>query len=48
MAMIKEIQHRVSILPSDFDKDIWALNTQSGVLDLKHGTLQGHSHEQYL
>lgn len=47
-AMIKEVQHRVSILPSDFDQDIWSLNTQSGILDLKQGTLSEHSYAQFM
>ena len=47
-ALVKEVQHRVSILPSDFDKDIWALNTKSGVLDLRSGQLSNHHYSQYL
>lgn len=47
-ALVKEVQHRVSILPSDFDRDIWALNTKSGVLDLRSGQLSDHHYSQYL
>lgn len=47
-AMIREIQHRLASLPSDFDKDIWHLNTQNGVLDLKSGQLEEHSSNRML
>lgn len=47
-AMIKEMEHRVSILPAQFDRDIWSLNVQNGVLNLRNGDLKEHNAELYL
>ena len=44
--MLTEIEHRVSILPSDFDKDKTFLNTQNGYLDLITGELHEHEAEK--
>ena len=46
--MIKESEHRLSILPHEFDQRTDAFNCLNGVLDLKTGTLHEHKYEQYL
>lgn len=46
-AMLKEAQHHVPIVPAQMDKYKMVLNTPSGVLDLKSGTLSEHKPEAY-
>lgn len=46
--MIKESEHRLSILPSDFDRRTDAFNCLNGVLDLKTGMLHEHKYDQFL
>lgn len=46
-AMLKEAQHHVPVLPSQMDKHKMQLNTPSGILDLKSGTLSEHKPEAY-
>lgn len=46
--MIKEAEHRLSILPSEFDKAKSAFNTTSGVLNLRDGKLHPHQADTYL
>lgn len=41
--MIKEAEHKMSILPGDFDKDIRLFNVMNGYLNLKSGELKDHS-----
>lgn len=46
-AMLSEVQHHVPILPHQMDKYRMALNTPSGVLNLKTGELNAHKPEYY-
>lgn len=46
-AMLSESQHHVPILPNHMDKYRMALNTPSGVLNLKTGKLTEHKAEYY-
>lgn len=46
--MIKESEHRLSILPGEFDKVKEHFNAFNGVVNLRNGELFNHSHEQYL
>lgn len=46
--MVKEVEHRLAILPSDMDKSKEIFNTFNGVLDLKTGKLMPHDSKQYL
>ena len=48
VALLKEAQHRMSILPSDFDTDKMLLNTLSGVLHLKEGKLYPHGCDSFI
>lgn len=44
-AMIEGAKHidGIPVIPTDFDKDVWLINLQNGVLDLKSGKLHPHS-----
>jgi len=46
--MIKESEHRLSILPGEFDKDKDIFNCMNGVINLRDGKLIEHNHEKYL
>lgn len=46
-AMLNEAQHYVPILPAQMDKHRMALNTPSGVVNLKTGELTEHKPEYY-
>lgn len=46
--MMKESEHRLAILPSDFDKDKDVFNVMNGVISLRDGKLFEHHHEKYL
>jgi len=46
-AMLTEAQHHVPILPGQMDKYRMALNTPSGVINLKTGDLKEHKPEYY-
>ena len=46
--MIKESEHRLSILPHELDRRTDAFNCANGVLDLKTGILHPHKPEQYM
>jgi len=46
--IIKESEHRLSVLPHEFDRRTDAFNCSNGVLDLKTGELHPHMWEQYL
>ena len=46
-AMLSEVQHHVPILPAQMDKYRMALNTPSGVLNLKTGKLGAHKAEYF-
>lgn len=46
-AMLCEVQHHVPLLPSQMDRYRMALNTPSGVIDLKTGALSEHKPELY-
>lgn len=46
-AMLSEVQHHVPILPAQMDKYRMALNTPSGIIDLRTGDLSEHDPEKY-
>lgn len=46
-AMLAEVQHHLPVLPSQLDKYRMALNTPSGVVNLKTGELREHKPEYY-
>lgn len=46
--MIKESEHRLSILPHEFDKVKEYFNCINGVINLRNGEIFEHHHEQYL
>lgn len=46
--MIKESEHRLSVLPGEFDKIKEHFNTFNGVVNLRNGKLDNHSYDQYL
>ena len=46
--MIKESEHRLSILPSEFDRVKEHFNCMNGVVNLRNGQIFEHKHEQYL
>lgn len=46
-AMLSEVQHHVPILPAQMDKYRMALNTPSGILNLKTGKLGAHKAEYF-
>lgn len=46
-AMLSEVQHHVPILPNQMDRYRMALNTPSGVINLKNGKLSEHKAEYY-
>ena len=46
--MIKESEHRLAILPSEFDRNKDKFNVMNGVINLRNGELEEHNHEQYL
>lgn len=41
-SMLNEVQHHVPILPAQMDKEKMLLNTPSGLVDLKSGTMSEH------
>lgn len=47
-AMKKELQHKVPIVLGQFDRDKYALNTPSGIIDLKAGKILPHDIEKYI
>ena len=47
-AMLKESEHRVPILPENFDKQKHFLNTPNGIINLKTGELQAHDKKHYI
>ncbi len=48
MAMVKETQHHLPVLPSQLDRHKMALNTPSGVISLKDGQIYEHKAEWYI
>ncbi|MCR2045512.1 phage/plasmid primase, P4 family [Anaerosalibacter massiliensis] len=46
--MLKESEHRLPILPGEFDKRKDIFNCMNGVVSLKNGKLYAHNHKQYL
>jgi putative DNA primase/helicase len=38
---------RVVVLPDDFDRDLWLLNTPAGAVDLKTGEIREHRRDDY-
>ena len=47
-AMKKELQHKVPIVPNQFDRDKYVMNTPSGIIDLKSGSVIPHDIEKYI
>ena len=47
-AMLAEAEHLSPVLPEDFDRHDYALNTPSGVVDLTNGEILPHDLEQML
>lgn len=47
-AMIALARSELSMLPEQFDEDLWLFNCLNGTLDLKTGAMQPHSREDYL
>lgn len=47
-AMKKELQHKVPVVPGQFDRDKYALNTPDGIIDLRSGKLTSHNIEKYI
>ncbi|NBI05784.1 phage/plasmid primase, P4 family [Senegalia massiliensis] len=46
--MIKESEHRLSILPREFDKKKDIFNVMNGVVSLRDASLSNHRHDQHL
>ena len=46
--MLKESEHRLPILPDEFDKRKDVFNCMNGVIDLRNGKLIDHSYDQFL
>lgn len=46
--MLDEVQHHVPVMPIQLDRFKMALNTPSGVINLKNGKIKPHSPEFYL
>ncbi|MBS4538194.1 hypothetical protein GOQ27_06950 [Clostridium sp. D2Q-11] len=46
--MIKESEHRLSILPKEFDKKKDIFNVMNGVISLRDGSISEHDHSQHL
>jgi putative DNA primase/helicase len=46
--MLKESEHRLSILPDEFNRKKDVFNCMNGIISLRNGELSNHSYEQYL
>lgn len=46
--MLKESEHRLPILPDEFDKRKDVFNCMNGVINLRNGELMEHSYDQFL
>lgn len=46
-AMLAEVQHHVPVMPNQLDKHKMALNTPSGVIDLRSGEVKPHDPAHY-
>lgn len=46
-AMLSEVEHHVPILPLQMDRYKMALNTPSGIINLKNGEVRSHNAEYY-
>lgn len=46
-AMLSEAEHHIPVLPAQMDKYRMALNTPSGIINLKNGEVREHSNEYY-
>lgn len=46
--MLKISRHKLSIKPTDIDKDNYLFNVQNGTLDLKKCTFRPHNHKDYI
>jgi putative DNA primase/helicase len=47
-AMIRETEHHVAVLPSQFDTHKGVINTESGLVDLRDGSEAPHDPKQYI
>ena len=46
-AMLSEVEHHIPILPMQMDRYKMALNTPSGIINLKNGDVKAHNPEYY-
>lgn len=46
-AMLNEVEHHIPVLPAQMDKYRMALNTPSGIINLKNGEMRAHNPEYY-
>lgn len=46
-AMLNEVEHHIPVLPAQMDKYRMALNTPSGIINLKNGEVRAHNPEYY-
>lgn len=46
-AMLSEAEHHIPVLPAQMDKYRMALNTPSGIINLKNGEIKPHNSEYY-
>lgn len=47
-AMKKELQHKIPVVPGQFDRDKYVLNTPDGIVDLRNGKLMPHNSDKYI
>lgn len=45
--MLNEVEHHIPVLPAQMDKYRMALNTPSGIINLKNGEMRAHNPEYY-
>lgn len=45
--MLNEVEHHIPVLPAQMDKYRMALNTPSGIINLKNGEVRAHNPEYY-
>lgn len=47
-AMVKELEHRVPILPKNMDTDKMSVNCKNGIIDLRTGNLKPHDINKFM
>ena len=47
-AMVKELEHRVPILPKNMDTDKMSVNCKNGIIDLRTGSLMPHDINKFM